>query len=59
MKTTQGNALKGVGLALLLAGGTGLLRAIEGVQGLLRNASATIAVNVHDIKMMTDATHDE
>jgi 2-phospho-L-lactate transferase/gluconeogenesis factor (CofD/UPF0052 family) len=59
MKTTQGNALKGAGLALLLAGGTGLLRAIEGAQRLLRKASATIATNVHDIKMMTDVTHDE
>lgn len=59
MKTTQGNALKGAGLALLLAGGTGLLRTIEGVQRLLRKASATIAANVHDIKMMTDVTHDE
>lgn len=59
MKAGYRNNLKGAAVALLLAGGTGLLRVFEGVQGLLHKASAVVAANVSDIKMMADASHDE
>lgn len=59
MKVKQKNALRGIALAALVAGGTGLVRLADGARHLLEKASEVITVNVSEIKAIIDIMHEE
>lgn len=53
------NVLRGAGLAILLAAGTGAARIVDGSQRLLQKVSRNLAVNIADLRTMADATQEE
>jgi hypothetical protein len=59
MATKPTNVLRGVAIGLLLAGGMGATRVIEGAQKSLQKLSTVIAVNVASLRAVADADHDE
>lgn len=59
MVAKQKDTLKGAAIALLLAGGMGASRLIEGAQRSLQKISSIVAANVADLRAMADATHEE
>ena len=59
MNLKQKNALKGIALAVLVAGGTGIVRVADGAQHWLRKISAKVSADVNDIRTIMNADHEE